>query len=378
MDIDLSNFNIRRTNPIILGNAGLPDNLERYIVKGQGLIGIDIFKDDKITIINIEGNQICEAVVFDKSGKNKQSIIGFPSNGNADFIKFVLTKNSDKKKLLSSLKRKNINISNANSSNFFNTDAKANEKTSFSVEEDAFILISAPGEDMEINSHNPPTDLEVFIERNNKKNNKQKSFLPEPLADVSKEYLIKDSTAISYEIKKGDYIQIIDLYGRQCSDFMAFDSNALQKGKEYSIDTTVSRAIHAGSYPMPGLHSKYFDKNFETLVEVVQDTIGRHDTFGTACTQKLYEDLGYFGHVNCSDNFNYALDKFGANYSTNELLLYSLEHRPGALAEFTRKIADAKINLNSFYIMHMEESTAEIAFTVDNVDLVCEMFDISS
>ena len=51
MDIDLSNFNIRRTNPIILGNAGLPDNLERYIVKGQGLIGIDIFKDDKITII---------------------------------------------------------------------------------------------------------------------------------------------------------------------------------------------------------------------------------------------------------------------------------------------------------------------------------------
>ena len=311
MDIDLSNFNIRRTNPIILGNAGLPDNLERYIVKGQGLIGIDIFKDDKITIINIEGNQICEAVVFDKSGKNKQSIIGFPSNGNADFIKFVLTKNSDKKKLLSSLKRKNINISNANSSNFFNIDAKANEKISLTVEEDAFIIISAPGENMKVDSYNPPTDLEVFIKRSNQNNNKQESFLPEPLADVSKEYLIKDSSAISYEIKKGDYIQIIDLYGRQCSDFMAFDSNALQKGKEYSIDTTVSRAIHAGSYPMPGLHSKYFDKNFDTLVEVVQDTIGRHDTFGTACTQKLYEDLGYFGHVNCSDNFNYALDKFG-------------------------------------------------------------------
>ena len=133
MDIDLNNFNIRRTNPIILGNAGLPDNVERYVVKGQGLIGIDIFKDDKITIINIEGNQICEAVVFDKSGKNKQSIIGFPSNGNADFIKFILTKNSDKKKLLSSLKRKNINISNANSSNFFNIDAKANEKINLTV-----------------------------------------------------------------------------------------------------------------------------------------------------------------------------------------------------------------------------------------------------
>ena len=73
-----------------------------------------------------------------------------------------------------------------------------------------------------------------------------------------------------------------------------------------------------------------------------------------------------------------ALDNYGAAYSTNELLLYTLDHRPGALAEFTRTIADAGINLNSFYIMHMEESTAEIAFTVDNVELVCEMFDISN
>jgi len=72
-----------------------------------------------------------------------------------------------------------------------------------------------------------------------------------------------------------------------------------------------------------------------------------------------------------------SLDEFGANYVMNELLLYSLDHRPGALAEFTRKIADSGINLNSFYIMHMEESTAEIAFTVDNIDLVCEMFNIS-
>ena len=311
MELNLEKFNIRKSVPWIAGTYSLPENVERYIVKGQGLIGVDIFKDDKITIVNIEGNQICETTVFDKSGKNKQSIIGQKNNGNADFIKYILTNSSDKKVLLTSLKRKNINFSKSKSSTFFDIHTKAKEKINLTVEEDAFILVAAPGEDMKVDLHNPPTDIEVFIERSNRKNNKQKSFLPEPLADVSDEYLIKDSTATSYEIKKGDYIQIIDLYGRQCSDFMAFDSKALQKGKEYSIDTTVSRAIHAGSYPMPGLHSKYFDKNFDPLIEVVQDTIGRHDTFGTACTQKLYDDLGYFGHVNCSDNFNYALDRFG-------------------------------------------------------------------
>ena len=92
---------------------------------------------------------------------------------------------------------------------------------------------------------------------------------------------------------------------------MAFDGNALQNGQESCIDTTVSRAIQGGSYPMPGLHAKYYDRNMETLVEVIQDTIGRHDTFGTACTRKMYEDAGYFGHVNCSDNFNYALEPYG-------------------------------------------------------------------
>ena len=62
---------------------------------------------------------------------------------------------------------------------------------------------------------------------------------------------------------------------------------------------------------MPGLSSKFFDRNQDPLIEVMQDSIGRHDTFGTACSLKTYEDQGYFGHINCSDNFNYSLDSFG-------------------------------------------------------------------
>ncbi|MFD1156876.1 aminomethyltransferase family protein, partial [Roseovarius aestuarii] len=49
----------------------------------------------------------------------------------------------------------------------------------------------------------------------------------------------------------------------------------------------------------------------EPLVEVVRDTCGRHDTFGLACTARYYEDLGYPGHVNCSDNMNKDLAQYG-------------------------------------------------------------------
>ena len=70
--------------------------------------------------------------------------------------------------------------------------------------------------------------------------------------------------------------------------------------------------FYDGSFdPAPGLFAKFYDQNFDPMVEVVQDTCGRHDAFGTACTAKYYDDMGYPGHVNCSDNFNRALEPYG-------------------------------------------------------------------
>ena len=46
----------------------LPPGVERYIVNGGGLTGIQILPDDEIEIINDEGNQVCEISVFDKDG----------------------------------------------------------------------------------------------------------------------------------------------------------------------------------------------------------------------------------------------------------------------------------------------------------------------
>ena len=99
--------------------------------------------------------------------------------------------------------------------------------------------------------------------------------------------------------------------GRECSDFQAFSRRALDKGLERDIDPTATRSLAGSLYPMPGLFSKYFSNDMEPLVEIVQDTCGRHDTFGLACTARYYEDLGYPGHVNCSDNINLELDAYG-------------------------------------------------------------------
>ena len=310
MDLDLSKFNIRQTNPIILGNAGLPKNLERYTIKGEGLLGIDVFKDDVINVINIEGRQELELTFFNNNGKN-ETLINKDLNKHASFIKHVLNYTNDKKSLIKKLKNKKIDLNKINSLNYFDEETPAGNEINFVIEKDGFAIFAAPGAPMAVDSFNVATDLQIYVTRKNKQNKKLESILPESLATTKNEFLIKDSSAVAYEIKKGDFIQIIDLYGRQCSDFMAFDSPQLQLGKELSIDSTATRSIVGGAYPMPGLYSKYFDKNQDTLVEVIQDTCGRHDTFGTACTLKGYEDQGYFGHINCSDNFNGQVESFG-------------------------------------------------------------------
>ena len=309
MELNLENYKVRKTSPIILGNPGLPKNTERYVVSGMGVIGIDLYKDDELKIVNLEGSQIVEMVFFNSLG-NCESIVGKEYNANANFIKEKI-KSESYKKLIQNLKKRKFSFEKINSLNFFDKASLPGEEIILNVEKTGFAIIAAPGKIMNVESSEVATDLYVFIKRNNKENKKNEAMLPEPLADPKNEILINNSTAISYEVKKGDYIQVIDLYGRQCSDLNVFDSEALQKGKEYSIDPTATRSLVGNSYPMPGLASKFFDRNQDPLVEVMQDSIGRHDTFGTACTLKSYEDQGYFGHVNCSDNFNFALDSYG-------------------------------------------------------------------
>ena len=103
--------------------------------------------------------------------------------------------------------------------------------------------------------------------------------MPDPLSDPIIEQLVKRRTAETYEVKAGEYIQIIDPGGRQCSDFLAFDTNKLNDGIESIIDDKATRTFMGSAYPGPGLFSKFYDSNHEAVVEVVRDTVGRHDTF---------------------------------------------------------------------------------------------------
>ena len=136
-------------------------------------------------------------------------------------------------------------------------------------------------------------------------------YLPEPLGDIRDEFTVSKGTATAYRLKKGEYVQIIDVEGQQCSDFMAFRSIGLDRGEELVIDTTTTRSMVRGAYPKPGLLDKFFDREMRPMMNVVQDTCGRHDAYGLACTARGYEERGFFGRLNCSDNISLATEPYG-------------------------------------------------------------------
>ncbi|MDY6999757.1 MAG: DUF1989 domain-containing protein, partial [Actinomycetota bacterium] len=185
-------------------------------------------------------------------------------------------------------------------------------RAGFAVDTDAVVLVAAPATAMSPSCEdpNPPSELWVEVRRSDP-TRPEAPELPAPLAEPLWDMRIDAATASSYEVRSGQFVQIIDVQGRQCSDFLAFDAHALGDGREFGLDATTTRTIGGGAYPRPGLTGKFFDARARPLVEVVRDTVGRHDTFALACTAKYYADMGYPGHVNCTDNFNATLSGYG-------------------------------------------------------------------
>ncbi len=290
----------------------LPPGVERYVVNGGGLTGIQLFPDDEIEIINNEGNQICEIAVFNKDGNSDLSLLNLKEIKESVEIKKILSSKDETSRVAAyQLKKRNLDIKNSKSAIVFDKDTSWGEKLKFKSKDKCYSIFAAPGPAMLVHEQNPPTDLTIFIKRANIVNDKEHSIIPDPVFDPLNETNIDKQTAISFEVKEGDYIQIICPTGRQCSDFVAFDTAKLEKGVEKGLDWQTTRTFMGNTFPGPGLYSKFYDTDHEPLVEVIRDTVGRHDTFNLACTSKYYEDAGYFGHPNCSDNLTGAMQKYG-------------------------------------------------------------------
>ena len=300
-----------RSRLLMPGMANFEPGVERYRVTGGAVTAVLMGAGDRLEIIDPEGCQPVEVATFDRDGKSDPGLLGHSSGAPATGIAAILAGNQhDARRVADALAAKGIDLGATTAIHCFSQDSAAAETVWMTASADVVCVIGVPGGDMSPEDQNTPTDIIAFIHRTAPPA-PGLQILPTPLADQNQDLRIWASTARAYEVKAGEFIQVIDVEGRECSDFQCFDAARLEDGVEAVLDATTTRSLMGASYPMPGLYAKYFTHDFKPMVEIIHDTVGRHDTFNTACNARYYEEMGYPGHINCSDNFNSVLDPYG-------------------------------------------------------------------
>ncbi|HLF67990.1 MAG TPA: DUF1989 domain-containing protein [Gaiellaceae bacterium] len=288
----------------------LPEDpfLETYLVRPGGATVFALAPDERLTVVDKDGGQVAEVTVFSPSGREDYESIGAAPDGPATVVREALQQR-DRSLLAKELGSRGLDPTAATAIRLFGEWSPPGSAQTFRAERPVTIVVAAPGGRI-VDGASPPSDLLVEVRRVEPRRYEQVE-LPPPLAEPRLDFRVDAATALAYEVRAGEYIQVIDIEGKQCSDFLAFHRRKLEAGLERGLDATTTRSLMGQAYPQPGLQGKFYDVDMDPLVEVVRDTVGRHDTFALACTAKYYEDLGYPGHVNCTENFNGQVTPYG-------------------------------------------------------------------
>ena len=316
--MSLANTPLALRHPLQMGavlTPGLPvldAGVERYPIPGCGSRAVELQAGDQFTLVDEEGLQPGQLVFFTPDGKSDTAVFAAGGASVAAGLQSTLSAgNESARRVLSSLERAGFDIGAANAVDVFQQGSPAGNAASFTTEKDGLLIACAPGEAMMPDQQNVATPLTLYVKRSVTASATADVLAPpDPLADPLQDLNIQPGQASTYEVKAGQFIQVLDVQGRECSDFQALSLRDLDAGREYAIDPTTTRSLMGLGYPTPGLFAKYWSMDQQPLLEIVQDTCGRHDTFGLACTARYYDDLGYPGHVNCTDNMNHSLAKF--------------------------------------------------------------------
>lgn len=276
-------------------------NLERYRVAAGGVTLVDLQPGDSLHVIDVEGRQTCTLLALDAGGRSALASWGLNAS----------TACRVPGRIGQALRRRGIDAQALPlAASLWDADSPPGHSRQFVAEDALLVIVTAPAEATAVDRQYRPSELRLIVTRANP-SPLLVPALPEPLGDVLDEFTLRAGTAHSYTVAKGQYIQVLDVAGRQCSDFVALDRRALDRGVELDLDQTVTRTLNGSAYPAPGLFSKFFDRHMQPMLEVVQDTVGRHDSFALACAARYYETHGYFGHDNCSDNLSRVLAPHG-------------------------------------------------------------------
>jgi aminomethyltransferase len=289
---------------LVAGLKPVDPAFESWWVRPGSATVVELHGDDRVTVLDPEGGQPAEITVLAPDGREDPGAIGVSADAPATVLR-----NGHDDGFLAGLRARGLRPGDARALRLFGPDSPPGASQAFLARREAVVIVAAPAGRL-VDGDPPASALVVEIRRAAPRPAADLE-LPPPLAEPRLDVRVDAATALAYEVREGEYIQVIDVQGRQCSDFLAFHRAKLERGLERGLDGVTTRTLMGNAYPSPGLQGKFYDVDMDPLVEVVRDTVGRHDTFALACTPKYYEDMGYPGHISCTENFNGQVTPYG-------------------------------------------------------------------
>lgn len=119
--------------------------------------------------------------------------------------------------------------------------------------------------------------------------------------------MVPAGTYWMHEVRRGETLRIVDVEGNQAADTLFY--NADDPHERYSATDTIREQANV----YIGLGTKLLSTEGCTMLTVVADTVGRHDTLGGACATE-------------SNTVRYALEKKAMHACRDSFLLAVVEN----------------------------------------------------
>ncbi len=165
--------------------------------------------------------------MLDAAGKDDAAALGETADAPATVIRAALAAR-DGSLLATSSARAGSIPERRQRSGSSGSGRRPDPRRAFRVDRAVTIVVAAPGGRI-LDGAPPPSELLVEIRRAAPRRYEQDE-LPPPLAEPRLDVRVDAATALAYEVRAGEFIQVIDVEGKQCSDFLAFDGASSSAG----------------------------------------------------------------------------------------------------------------------------------------------------
>ncbi|HZC12549.1 MAG TPA: DUF1989 domain-containing protein, partial [Thermoleophilaceae bacterium] len=248
---------------LVNGLRPVDRSYEAWWVRPGAATVVELHAGDRVTVIDPEGGQPAELTALAADGREDLAAMGAASDADATVLRSLLrerppgngsTAAAPDRDFLAALHARGLRPDDARALRLFGRDSAPGASQSFDCERDVLLVVAAPGG--RVVDGDPPASALVVEVKRDAPRAVEELELPPPLAEPRLDLRVDRASALAYEVKEGEYIQIIDVEGKQCSDFLAFHRAKLEAGVERGLDSTVTRTLMGNAYPTPGLQGK--------------------------------------------------------------------------------------------------------------------------